>query len=68
MSYRLIIRAAAEQDLEEASAWYEEQREGLGKEFLVAVGQTLETIAKEYAATRHRNTAWGLGPRYANRR
>ena len=32
--------------MEEASAWYEGQREGLGKEFLVAVGEALETIAK----------------------
>ena len=32
--------------MEEASAWYEGQREGLGKEFLVAVGEALEKIAK----------------------
>ena len=46
MSSRLIIRPAAEEDMEEASAWYEGQREGLGKEFLVAVGEALDKIAK----------------------
>jgi len=43
---RLIIRPAAEEDLEEASSWYERQREGLGKEFLLAVGVALEKVAK----------------------
>ncbi len=46
MSHRLVIRLAAEEDLEEASAWYERQREGLGKEFLAAVGDALEKIVR----------------------
>jgi plasmid stabilization system protein ParE len=44
MSRRLIIRPAAEQDLSEAAHWYEERGAGLGKEYLFAVDQTIETI------------------------
>lgn len=40
-----ILRPAAAADVEEAYRWYEDQREGLGEEFLTAVGAGLETIA-----------------------
>ena len=43
MTRKIIIRLAAE-DLEEASAWYEKQRIGLGKEFLASVDETLEKL------------------------
>jgi toxin ParE1/3/4 len=46
VSRRLIVRPAAEEDTEEASAWYEGQCEGLGKEFLVAVGEALEKVVQ----------------------
>ena len=39
-----ILRAAAAADVEEAYAWYEAQREGLGDEFLAAVQAALESI------------------------
>ncbi|MBI1375288.1 MAG: type II toxin-antitoxin system RelE/ParE family toxin [Phycisphaera sp.] len=44
---RLIVRAVAEADLEEASRWYEQQRAGLGREFIAAVREFLRTI-REY--------------------
>jgi plasmid stabilization system protein ParE len=34
VSYELIIRPEAEADMAGAFAWYEERREGLGREFL----------------------------------
>lgn len=46
MSRRLIIRPEAEADLREAYAWYEEQRPGLGDEFLRAVDDCLAAIRR----------------------
>ena len=34
MNWRIIIRPEAEEDLQEARAWYEAQRSGLGNELL----------------------------------
>ena len=42
----LLLRPAAAADLEGAFLWYEEQRPGLGDEFLAAVHATLDTIAE----------------------
>ena len=34
---RVVVRAAAASDIEEAYRWYERQRRGLGDEFLEAI-------------------------------
>jgi len=34
MAYRLILKPEVEGDVEEAYNWYEDQKEGLGEEFL----------------------------------
>ena len=34
MTYRLLLRKEAQDDLSDAASWYEEQRLGLGGEFL----------------------------------
>jgi plasmid stabilization system protein ParE len=41
----LILRPAAAADVEEAFSWYEQQRLGLGREFLDAVDAGLREIA-----------------------
>jgi plasmid stabilization system protein ParE len=41
VSWRVSIRAAGERDLEAARDWYENQRPGLGDEFLAAVAAAL---------------------------
>ena len=41
---RLIIRLEAEADLAQAYAWYEEQRIGLGREFMEEASRCLESI------------------------
>jgi toxin ParE1/3/4 len=41
MSYRLIIRLAAEADVAEAAQWYNERRLGLGEKFLSEVDQAI---------------------------
>lgn len=40
----LVVRPAAAADLEEAFAWYEAQRLGLGQEFLAAVDLVFQTV------------------------
>ena len=59
MAYRLIVRPEAESDINAAYAWYEEQRRGLGAEFLEEVERCLvliqdnpELYAAVYVGTR----------------
>lgn len=44
MSRELIVRPAAEADLQSAFEWYEQQRTGLGLEFLFEVDAACQTI------------------------
>lgn len=45
MTLEVRLRPEAEQDLSDAAAWYEEQRQGLGHEFLDEVLTMLLSIA-----------------------
>lgn len=45
MSRRLVFRAAAKAEFNDAAAWYEEQRVGLGADFIAEVQQALDLIA-----------------------
>ena len=40
----VVVRPAAAADIEEAFAWYEQQRAGLGLDFLQAVDEALSAI------------------------
>jgi plasmid stabilization system protein ParE len=44
MNYGLTFRAEARDELEEAYNWYEDQKAGLGEEFLDCVDDTLDRI------------------------
>jgi len=44
MRYQLIIKKHAEQDAIEAALWYNEQKQGLGNEFLLSLDSKLENI------------------------
>ena len=46
MAVRLRFAPEVEGDLDEAYAWYEIQREGLGEEFLTCVDNCLDTIRR----------------------
>jgi len=46
VTFEVRLRPEAEQDLSDAAAWYDEQRRGLGHEFLDEVLMTLSTIAE----------------------
>ena len=45
MNYQLIIRSAAEADIEDAHTWYVQLRE-LGTDFLTCVEESLEVIRR----------------------
>jgi plasmid stabilization system protein ParE len=44
MKYSLAIQPEAEEDLRQAFLWYEEQREGLGEEFLHSIEAGMKRI------------------------
>ena len=47
MKWRLFIRARAETDLREAKNWYENQRAGLGAEFLAEIDATIQALIRD---------------------
>ncbi len=44
MTYRVLLRKEAQDDLSDAASWYEEQRLGLGGEFLDEAGAAFRRI------------------------
>lgn len=44
---RLIVRRDAEADIAAGHGWYEEQREGLGAEFVEEISATIDAIEEE---------------------
>ena len=44
---RVVIRPAARDDLVDAQAWYENQRSGLGAEFLGCIDAAMQAIGRE---------------------
>jgi len=47
MSLRVVFRRAAKSEFEDAAAWYQERRRGLGEEFAAEIGEAIER-ASEY--------------------
>ena len=47
MSLRLIVREKAESDIESAFRWYEEQRSGLGVDFVRSVDAALASAQRD---------------------
>jgi len=45
-SKRIIIRPEAESDIEDAYQWYEEQRKGLGENFLLCIEEALARVSR----------------------
>lgn len=59
MKYRVIVRPEAEEDLKEVFSWYEDNRTGLGYDFLLQVDAGINFIKRspeihptEYKGTR----------------
>jgi len=66
MNRVIHLRSEAENGIFEAASWYENQREGLGHEFLDVVEATFLRIAEhpsQYPVL-HRNTRRALLPRF----
>ena len=66
MAAELTIAPEAEQDIEEAYAWYENRRSGLGEESLTCVEACIETIRRtpEIFTVVHENYRRGLVRRF----
>ena len=62
---QVVVRPAAAADIEDAYHWYEQQRPGLGEDFLVALRSTLDRVVThpEAFAVVHRATRRALVPR-----
>lgn len=43
------VEAIAQSEFEEAAAWYESQREGLGIEFIVEIDRVLSRVSHEHS-------------------
>jgi hypothetical protein len=46
MQYKLVIKSNAQDDILEASDWYEEQKTGLGELFMVSVDDCIKLLIK----------------------
>jgi plasmid stabilization system protein ParE len=46
MSLRVVFRRAALEEFEDAVAWYEERRRGLGEQFTSEIGEAIEKAAE----------------------
>jgi hypothetical protein len=60
LNLRLIIRPDAEADMKSGYDWYEEQREGLGAQFMDEVSITIDVVHSEpmrFAATFRRTSS-----------
>jgi hypothetical protein len=44
MSFPVVFRRIAKREFDDAISWYEDRREGLGRDFSVAVEQLLEEL------------------------
>ncbi len=44
---RVIVRPAAAADIEQVYEWYEQQRPGLGDEFLTAIRSTIDRVVAQ---------------------
>jgi plasmid stabilization system protein ParE len=66
MAAELIIAPEAQQDLDEAYAWYEKQRAGLGEDFLTSVDACIQAICRtpEMGRVVHESYRRGLVRRF----
>jgi toxin ParE1/3/4 len=47
VKWRVVIRPQAEADLREARNWYENQRVGLGEQFVAQTGTTIQRLLQD---------------------
>lgn len=66
MVYKLIVEPEGEYDLHQAFDWYEQQRSGLGREFLECVEEVLNRLSEmpESRPLDHKNARLALVKRF----
>lgn len=66
MSYSLDFLPAVEDEIIDASLWYENKKEGLGLDFLLSVEATLHSIRRDplHFQTVHKNTRRAMTKRF----
>ena len=47
MTLRIVFRQGAKSEFEDAALWYDQQRRGLGEEFILEIEQSLASAATE---------------------
>ena len=71
MSFRVLLRPEAEADIGAAATWYEEQKTGLGCEFVEALFQAVDALSANPLLTsrrhRRRNIRWVFPDRFPYR-
>jgi len=67
VNYRLVIRPEVDADLLQAEAWYEEQRPGLGREFLQAIRTKLASLPRNPLLFRIGAQRWQVRWAYPDR-
>ena len=71
MSYRLVVRPEVDADLIEAEAWYEQQEAGLGREFLRAARETIDSLSANpliyQVRSRRQQVRWAYPHRFPYR-
>jgi plasmid stabilization system protein ParE len=71
VSFEVILRPEAEDDIADAASWYENQRSGLGGEFVATILQAIDALADNplLVSRRHRrrNIRWSRPDRFPYR-
>lgn len=67
MSWRVIVRPEAGGDVEEAAAWYDARREGLGDEFVEDVLAVFDALAENPLLNSRRHPRKNIRWRYPER-
>ena len=67
MSWRVVVRTEAGDDVQEAAAWYDTRRDGLGDEFVEEVLAVFDALAENPLLNSRRLPRKNIRWRYPNR-
>jgi plasmid stabilization system protein ParE len=67
MTWHVVARPEAEDDIRQAARWYESQREGLGEEFVEEVFIVFDSLAENPLLHCRRHPTKNIRWRYPNR-
>jgi plasmid stabilization system protein ParE len=70
VSYRLVVRPEVDADLIEVEAWYEQQEAGLGREFLRAAREAIDSLSANpliYQVRSSKHVRWAYPHRFPYR-